>query len=487
MSNYEGYWRGALHGGPVARTLAAGLGVVLLGLCLRRAHGANAASPAPAASYRCPDCNVLLISLDTLRADHLGAYGYPRPTSPNIDRFARESVLFENNINTGGGTLPVHVSMFTSLPPLVHGIYSTNGRALEPSRTTLAEQLRQVGYHTRGYTGGGFVRASFGLGHGFESFYDEGGDFEVIMPMFGSWLESYTGGKFFLFLHTYDIHSDWKKLPYDAPGGYNSLFTRDYHGSFDGCRSGRCASDLLSYLNLEVTTGKIQPDQVLSPTDLAYIVGLYDGGIAYVDDEIGKLFARLKRLGLYDKTLIVLTADHGEEFMEHNLLLHDQNYEEEARVPLIVRFPHGAFAGRRIAEQVSTLEVMPTILDVLDVQPNDEVQGKSVMPLILDGRKGRDAVYMMGGNDKLRTPAWSLLTHDDKPLELFDLIADPHEKHDLLATHPATAAALLERELAERHGQLERWQHLLRTRVFANPNLTPAESAQLRSLGYLQH
>src|SRR5260370_27286754 len=144
-------------------------------------------------AYQCSDCNVLLISIDPLRADHLHAYGYGRDPSPNIDRFARKAVLFEQSINTGGGPLPVHASMFTSLPPLVHGVWADNEKALASERVTLAEQLRAAGYHTRGYTGGGFVQAKFGLGQGFDYFYDQGGDFKLELPLLNDWRGLHAG------------------------------------------------------------------------------------------------------------------------------------------------------------------------------------------------------------------------------------------------------------------------------------------------------
>jgi arylsulfatase A-like enzyme len=468
----------------IAASVAFGFALVLARMW---AHGGILSAPL-ALSIHAPNCPVLLISIDTLRAVLLGCYGYRRPTSPNIDRLATEGVLFENNINTGGGTLPVHASMFTSLPPSVHGVWSTNNRSLGPDRITLAGQLRERGYHTRGYTGGGFVRHTFGLATGFDFFYDEGGDFQRIMPMLNSWLDTQRGDRFFLFLHTYNVHSAWNQLPYDAPDGFNSRFTGGYHGKFNGCEGSRCASQLFVEYNQRVERHEITPQRLFSAAELAYVVGLYDGTIAYVDRELGRLFERLKSRGLYDRMLIVFTADHGEEFLDHNRLLHDQNYEEEARIPLIVRFPHAAFRGRRVSEQVSTLEVMPTILDVLDIPANPEVQGKSVVPLLLGDRTGRDAVYVGSGAgpEKLRTPQWSLITYLDRPLQLFDLVSDPHEQHDILPTHPDRAVTLVQRLVAERRNELQRAQSLLALRLLTNPRLSAAERAQLRSLGYLR-
>jgi len=463
------------------------LGVLSLALALAACRGVQhgdrgVTTPA----YRCSDCNVLLISIDTLRADHLHAYGYGRDTSPNIDRFAREAVLFEQNINTGGGTLPVHVSMFTSLPPLVHGVWADNGRALASERVTLAEQLHAAGYHTRGYTGGGFMQAMFGLAQGFDYFYDQGGDFKLELPLLNEWLVPWAGGKFFLFLHTYDVHSGFDKLPYDHGKPFNDRFTAGLHVGFDGCRNGACASELLSAVNHGIERGQLKAGQVFSPAEIEYMKGLYDGGIAYVDAELGFLFEELKSLGLWDRTLIVLTADHGEEFAEHGKFLHDENFDEIARVPLIVRFPHGVYGGRRISELVSTLEVMPTILDVLGIPPNPEIEGRSLMPLIAGGREGRPWVYMAGALEKLRTPTWSLFAGERGPWWLYDLRHDPGETVDVIRAHPETAAALYGHYLEARRHDLRGWRRLLPKGPGALVRMSQGDRARLRSLGYAE-
>jgi arylsulfatase A-like enzyme len=438
------------------------------------------------AAFRCPDCNVILISIDTLRADHLGAYGYQRNTSPNLDRLARESVLFDRNFNTGGGTLPVHVSMFTSLPPTVHGIWPNSGRALDSARITLADQMRAGGYHTRGYTGGGFVRAIYGLGQGFDYFYDSGGNFAAELPLLHQWLDTYHGGKFFLFLHTYDVHSGFDKLPYDHGAAFNRLYTAGYRGGFDGCKAGLCASALLSKINAEVIAQRLHATDVFSAADIAYMAGLYDGGIAYVDGELGRFFEGLKVQGLWDKTLLVFTADHGEEFAEHRLFLHDQNYDEIARIPLIIHFPRGAFGGRRISEMVSTLDVMPTILDAVGIPSNPDVEGESLLPLIGSGEEGLRQIYIAGALEKLRTPTWSFLATEKGPAQMFDLQHDPAELRNLVLLRPQMAQALYAQFVEARRHDLRIARQLLLARPDAMITLTAEEKAHLRSLGYAQ-
>jgi arylsulfatase A-like enzyme len=425
-------------------------------------------------------CNVLLISIDTLRADHLHVYGYDRETSPNVDRFAREAVLFEQTINTGGGTLPVHASMFTSLPPTVHGVWATGDRALDSQRVTLADQLRAAGYRTAAFTGGGFVSATFGLAKGFDHFDDAGGGLPIELPKVYRWIDFHPRDKLFLFLHTFDVHSGFDKLPYDHGDAWNRRFTAGAKGRFDGCRAGKCASRLLASVNQDL-------DHVFSPDEIEYMKGLYDGGIAFTDAELGRLFDQLKARGLWDKTLIVLTADHGEEFAEHGLFLHHQNHEEVARVPLLLRFPYGQFGGRRISGLVSTLEIMPTILDALGIGANPEVMGRSVLPLITGGRGGPGLpwVYMAGALEKLRTPAWALFASESGPLQLFDLRHDPGETTDVLAANPEIVASLYARYLNERHRELQARSSLLTNRDGAIQLANDAR-AHLRALGYLK-
>ncbi|HEX7183742.1 MAG TPA: sulfatase [Thermoanaerobaculia bacterium] len=446
----------------------------------------TAAAPGSARAA-CPDCSVILISIDTLRADRLGAYGYHRPTSPHLDALAAEGILFEQCINTGGGTLPVHTSMLTSISPETHGVWPSSNRTLDETYVTLAERLREQGYHTRAYTGGGFVHSAFGLAQGFDEFDDKGGDFEAIFPKLFTWLGSHQGGKFFLFLHTYDVHSDVKRLPYDAPGGFNGKFVDPgYSGSFDGCRGGRCATDYLGWADTELKHKRLRPRDIFSAEETAYVNALYDGGIAYVDRMLGLLFHRLRQLGLYDKTLVVVTADHGEEFFEHGGLLHHTNYEEIARVPLIVRLPGGVHGGRRLPQLVSTLEVMPTVLDAVGIAPPTGIEGHSVVPLFSQDRAGRRLVHMIAG--KLRTDRWSLMVdpYEFVPLELYDITRDPYEQKNILAAHPVVARELFQQHEAVRKRQIQRRLPLAGSARSQAPALTDAEVGQLKALGYLR-
>jgi arylsulfatase A-like enzyme len=307
---------------------------------------------------------IILISLDTLRADHLGAYGYYRDTSPFIDAFAKESVLFEHAVVQAPTTLPSHMSIMTSLYPHSHGV--KRDRSLPPENLTLAELLQQGGYKTAAFADGGWMRPVFGFSQGFE-IYDGENKIGIakILPKAKKWLAENRSHPFFLFVHCYDIHS-----PYDPPPPYNTMFQDAvYTGSF------------------APTTGNLRLaafNQIqLTDQDLRHTIDLYDGGIRYTDDMLGEFFAYLRNSGLYDNSLIIVTSDHGEEFMEHGSFLHWQLYYRPIlHVPLIMHVPALSTEEARIDELVQSIDILPTILDFTGLPGHPDAQGRSLVPLI---------------------------------------------------------------------------------------------------------
>ena len=432
---------------------------------------------------RCAGCNVVLISLDTLRADHLSAYGYHRETSPHLDALAADSVLFEDFVVTGGGTLPSHLSMLTSLFPATHGVTPRNGRSLNPGRTTLAERLRAAGFATAAFTDAGWVKGKFGFLQGFEVFDEAGGRLAAIRPKAEAWLERNADRQFFLFLHAYDIHSEWQRLPYDCPAPYRDRFAGPFETevAFDGCREGRCASILLSWANSRIAGGEVEAEEMFSGEEIDYMEALYDGCIGYADAQVGRLIDKLRRLDLYDRSLIVVTSDHGEEFAEHGRFLHDQtSFEETVHIPLIIKLPGSAFRGRRVPHLAAMVDLMPTVLEVVGVDAGVEAQGRSLMPAVVEDVPVRRAVHIRAN---LRTERWKYLLPGNR---LYDLNADPGERHNVI------------RESEEFD---PRWKRYLRRandrdrRLFeelesGGPErgriaLTEEETAELKALGYL--
>jgi len=316
---------------------------------------------------------VILISLDTLRADHLSCYGYTRETSPNIDSIIEDSIMFENVYAQSPWTLPSHTSMLFSLNSARHNIYY-NDQKIDSSLPSLAYFLQNYGFITYAFTGGGYVSNLFGFAKGFH-YYSEPGrggheplsanEAEKLFHYSSEWIKENKDKPFFLFLHTFQIHG-----PYECPSPWNSLFL-DKDAKWKNIA-------LLEYLEANGN------NHVFTPEERNNIIALYDGEIRYTDEILIKpLISLLKKLNIYDDTLLVITSDHGEEFYEHNGWLHGRTlYEEQIKVPLIIKFPQSIYRGK-IKEKCRLIDIMPTILDVLSVKYKKSVlDGKSLIDLI---------------------------------------------------------------------------------------------------------
>ena len=443
--------------------------------------------------------NIVLISIDDLRADHLGCYGYRRNTSPNIDSFAKRNILFKNCYVHQPWTLTSHISMVTSLYPITHSVDMSH--ILDQAIVTLAEVLESEGYMTLGFVSAGpWMAAKYGLGQGFKIYCsgELGESAEDKNAFIRKYLEKYKEKNLFLFIHYFDVHSDSNKLPYDAPDPFNNLFSNGYSGIFQGGEKGIFASKYLKYVNKNQI--KLRED------DLNYIISLYDNGIAYMDKYIGDLFEILKDADIFDNSLIVITADHGEEFQEHGYMLHANPYyyEEIIRVPLIVKLPraHSNFknskVGKVIDGLVESIDIMPTIIDLLGVE-KPKMQGKSLMGLINSDERGKEYIFGFGsgGNLFVRTERWKMLNDSslkEDRFKLFDLRNDPMERVNLIGKG-LTIEDRLKRKLKE---EIEKSQKLRKEllnreaisgdkdRSYKGVSLTQKEKEELRALGYLQ-
>jgi arylsulfatase A-like enzyme len=410
-----------------------------------------------------PDCNVILISIDTLRADHLGAYGYERDTSPNLDRFARDAVVFENAISQSAWTTPAHASMMTGLYPWEHGLvfYKNPGR-LADEVTTLAELLGARGYRTAGFNGGGYVSDTFGLGAGFE-IYEGTRFFRHNVDASIDWLERHGDERFFLFLHAYDVHR-----PYIVPKPFD-VFS-DPEARFD--MRGFCDSGQHPYEDEE---------------ELAYIVSQYDAGIRYADYVVGEFLSHLHNEGLLDRSIVVVTSDHGDELFEHGACDHIKSvYEELVHVPLMIRVP-GAGARRVSSPVPASVAVTPTVLELLGAETG-KIGERSVAPL-LRGEPGTPEGIISetgrgGGNGTLRywrglrTDRWKLVyarRGADERFELYDLRDDPLEQNDVISAKPA----VFERMKAEL------LRPPFRTSAPSQAHIDPETVEALRALGYV--
>jgi len=337
--------------------------MLLLGaVSLAAGNACGGRSVAPVAPVR-PLRGVVLISIDALRADALGVYGSERPTTPFLDHLATSSLVFDNAFCQIPSTLPSHMSMFTGLYPSEHGVFPPSD-VLSADIPTLPELFRAAGFRTFGHSEGGYVQGGYGFSRGFDEWSDTpyASDRDVERT-FQRGLDSLaglaSGDRFFLFLHTYTVHD-----PYEPPDEYRRTFWPGPPppGAFEATGPNFAAynSRLLD-----------------APPELAtYYRALYDAGVRYLDDVVAHFFAELERLGLADDTLVVFTADHGEEFLDHGRYVHTQAYPETLHVPLVVHDPRRA-VGQRVERLVETIDLLPTLAELTGWTPPAGLSGES--------------------------------------------------------------------------------------------------------------
>ncbi|MFH1789239.1 MAG: sulfatase [Candidatus Altiarchaeota archaeon] len=347
--------------------------------------------------YACRDCNVVLISLDTLRADHLSSYGYPLNTSPHIDDLAAKGILFENAISQASWTMPSHAALFTSLYPSdMELFYFPYPGLISDNVTVLTELLKAEGYATAGFHGGSFLSEGFGFSQGFDVYKSNGPRMEDNTRDIYSWLSENHDKKFFLFLHNFNVHG-----PYTPPKTYTRYFT-NYSTPTD------LKSHIIDVQRLYDEKGGIPPE---NKSSLDYIISQYDGEIAYVDHLLGQFIGELVRYGLLNNTLIIVTSDHGEEFLEHGHFDHVRTlYDELVRVPLIVWAPTLP-EGRRVSKQVMLVDVMPTVLDLLGIKYSGDVRGLSLVSFVLGGGIERPALSETGSTFPRDIPKNTLISY----------------------------------------------------------------------------
>ncbi|MCC6695741.1 MAG: sulfatase [Candidatus Hydrogenedentes bacterium] len=382
---------------------------------------------------------VVLIVCDTLRADHLSLYGYLRETSPHLDAFAKEAVVYENAIAQETWTLPSHGTMFTGLYPKNHGL--TANANLPESTVTLAEVLRGAGYLTAGYTGFSFWLYPWrGFAHGFDVYnvpdWRFRGIFETQELVLG-WMENHPVPNQFVFFHNFDIHSkparQYDGLPYGPDDPAYLHFAKEFTSPPTFEREGRTKIDAEAFM-LAANRGELTPTQ----EEVAYCIALYDDCIRMVDHSLQGFFEKLKTLGLYDRALIIVTADHGEEFGEHGEYGHGTVYEPSARVPLIIRFPQGQYAGTRYPGIVQLTDLYPTVLSVLGIPLPQAVDGQDLKALLDRSQAPQGKAYIQRMNQRaVRTDAVKLIRNVVKDnYELFDMASDAQERTNLYENPP---------------------------------------------------
>ena len=468
---------------------------------------------------------VLLVSIDTLRPDHLGLYGYSRFTSPVLDDVARQGIVFEDASSTSPWTLPAHASMLTGLHPVGHGVVSMKTK-LGEEVPTLARTLGDAGFRSAAVVNSTWLkRESYGLTRDFERYLfvadvpDRRSPNTWVTDQALEWLDEAEASpeeRHFIFVHYYDVHSDYASEP-----AYEELFTRPYDGAVDGTGWQLTRANLDdAYLALchddfdprKCTFGSADSPWVvdesvsrleLGERDVQHLIDLYDAGIRQLDTELGRLFRGLRALGLEDETLLVITSDHGEEFMEHGRVDHFlPTWQEVLRVPLLLRGP-GLPVGLRVESPVSLVDLAPTILGQVGVPAPAPLDGLDLAPLWEAEEDTARAVQSVFEERFLYGEAAGGLTYDlvvrgyfpvyrsvrrgrhklvyesgGGTWKLYDLTVDPGETQDRSAELPEVAAALRE----EMQGRYERFT----PDELDAPELTPEDRARLRELGYVQ-
>ncbi|MFH0935282.1 MAG: sulfatase [Candidatus Omnitrophota bacterium] len=420
--------------------------------------------------------NIILLIIDCLRADHLGCYGYARDTSPHIDKLAQEGVLFSNVFSQAGYTTASIPSIFTSKFPLSHGVWLPAKHKLSDEEITLAEILKDNGYNTAAFTGGGFTSHLYGFDQGFDLYQEvEWGDIKEINNLVFNWLEQNQNKEkpFFLFLHCYTVHE-----PFNPPEPFASMYTSNYQGQFKGARLDSVLFEKIRKKPLDYNS-----------EDIDYIISQYDGGIRYYDENIGELLKKIEGLKLFSNTIVILTSDHGQDFMEHGTISHRDIYDVGIHVPLIVRTPYLLPNNKKINALVRSIDIFPTILDMVALLGKNDIaiEGNSLLPAMLGQNVRKEhPVYSLGadndnrGRISLRTRNWKLIaTRKKNEYELYNLKNDPGELINLVSTEKEQFKVLkqkLDNYIKQSKSPIKK------TKVI----LDEETKERLKSLGYLQ-
>ncbi|MBW1856042.1 MAG: sulfatase-like hydrolase/transferase, partial [Deltaproteobacteria bacterium] len=433
------------------------------------------------------DFNIVLITIDALRADHLSCYGYGRKTSPNIDDIAEKGITFKNAIAPSSWTAPSMVSLFTSTYPINHGvIHGLNYRRESKKYSkevfssvliTLPAILKRQGYTTFGVSSNHNLTAQFGFARGFDYFtYRDQATADRVNKSVSSWVDAIKNSdKYFLWLHYMDPHH-----PYRARSPWIEHYS---------------SQSLTKKLDLSEMSARellrLIPTFKDDPQALSNLVALYDSEINYVDSHIGDL---IQKFNLDKNTLLIITSDHGEEFLEHNFIGHSINlYQETIHIPLVIKLPH-SFKKRIVNKYVNLVDIMPTILHILDINSPEQTLGKSVLkkkgPLLWLKKmliRREKPEYSFAELDKesvlktIITPEWKYIyDFRRKNEQLYNIKSDLLELHNLVDKETEQRNQLKE--------QLFNWASSAK-QYYAKSlsiQLSPEERKKLEAMGYLQ-
>lgn len=416
--------------------------------------------------------NILLFSLDTLRADRLGTYGYSRATSPFLDSLAAQGTIFENAVAPAPWTLPSHVSLFTGMYPSSHGVTLAKGQRIGDQTELFAEILKRHGYQNYAYVAGGYLGKRFGFPRGFETYYAnsterdrESEGFAKVLKMAHQKLLSLKEDPApdFMFLHTYTVH-----CPYSPPEPYASMFKSEGAETINTNHCGKVFNAM--------------PD--FNSQKALFISDRYDGSVRFLDTLLKDFFEKLKADNLLENTIVVIISDHGDSFYEHGEIGHGRSLHRELlMIPMIFVGP--GIEARRISEPVSLVDVFPTILEALSLPVAAQNQGRSLLPLLRGEReKPAELVFSELDHDALLRSLINplsdhfILNLETDEAKFYDLVSDPTEQRNLAASIPD--------QILGRKSMIKKIMQGFR-RFEAGPvdSATQEHLEQLETLGYL--
>lgn len=451
----------------------------------------------------CRDCNLIIISMTNLRADHIGAYGYEKNTTPNIDKLAEKSIIFENAFSHSSWTLPAGMSLFTSLYPYVHGVMNRySNESLDIGIKSLVDVLKENGYYTASFTGGFDYWQEYGLINRFHESYfftvednvsvftgpTEYGHLQQSLPEAAKWVQENKNKKFFLFIQGFDVH-----CPFNPPAEYKKEFDSGYKGNIrdDICYITFGDSRILyeggnTYYNISFfEPDKFLPQmksEIFSDNDIRHLIEMYDAEIKYADDAVGKFLSEIKKLGLERNTIIVFLSEHGDMFGKHGRLMRSGPvrgtfYDDVIHIPVLIYNPK--IDTKKVDGLVQLIDIAPTLLDFVGIEPKNFFQGKSLKSMVLKNDKinsyifsgtvyspGKDNLYfnIPTVSEAIRNETWKLIyeliindtnyeninfyeksLNSVENIELYDVKNDPEEMVNLYYQEKDIAIELLKK------------------------------------------
>lgn len=415
--------------------------------------------------------NLIIINIDTLSPSHLSLFGYKRKTSPNLEQFSKKCLLFTNTVAQASWTPPSVASLLTSLYPSQHGSTGKDNIPLSPDNLTLAELLREKGYHTVAFSASPFIHPDYGFAQGFDKFeFEDIPKAEMLNQRIFKFLDrNPKETPFFLYIMYFDPHQ-----PYEPPPPYDTMFQKD--------EKGRDLWQPKKYKGKKAKIAKLKPS--IKKELFEFVLSQYDGEIAYTDDQIGKLLKKFEENQLLNNSIILFTSDHGEEFLEHSGFGHGKTLYNEVIKVLFLLYTPNILPNGKINQPVEVVDIMPTLLDIMGIEIHEEISGKSIVQFLKTNEKSSSVQYAQM-RPFLKSEEWirafylehyKLIISKNKK-ELYKLDTDPKEKNNIAEQKPEL--------LFKIQNEMENFEQNLTKRKIS-PKIAPSQKTReiLRSLGY---